>query len=223
MDAKHDRPISFLGILVLAGMTGLLFMLAQSGKPQFGKPQSASSAIDALPPTAAGQPSSLAPAPVAGSGERQESYLGGTIATGRVAEVYIRVADNVFLALNQAPEHLKKSAERWVDVQFPELLANDTGSARAILNRSDTKVAVGDVVEIKFAHKDNPRYFPVKELTRVTELVASKDQLLARDYERRILARMGRGNQPPQWLSQTPSSRPAASPSLQQTASDAGR
>jgi hypothetical protein len=223
MNDKHDRPISLLGIFVLAGMTGLLFALAQTGKPQFGKPQSISSAIDALPPSAAGQPSALAPAPVPGEVQRPESYLGGTIATGRVSDVYIRVADNVFLAVEQAPEHLKKSAERWVDVQFPELLANDTGSARAILNRSDTRVAVGDVVEIKFAHKDNPRYFPVKELTRVTELVASKDQLLARDYERRILARTGRGNSAPQWLSQATGAQPAAAPALQTTASEARR
>ena len=242
-----DRQVSWLGILVMAGMVGLLFMLSQSGKLQFGKPHSLSVALSALPPsftrpqsgniqpdepvsiastiealapTAAGQPSSIAPAPT--GAQQAESYLGGTLATGRVAEVYIRVADNVFLAVNSAPEHLKASAERWVDVQFPELLANDTGSARAVLNRSDANVAVGDVVEIKFAHKDNPRYFPVKELTRVTELVASKDQMLARDYERRILARSSIGNAQPQWLSHA-STAQATSRSGPTTTADARR
>jgi len=198
----RDAQVSLLGLFVMAVMIGLLALLAQSGKPQFGKPEAVSSVIDALPPSAAGQPSSMAPAPV--EAQRPEAYLGGTIATGRVAEVYLRVADNVFLAMDRAPAHLRNSAERWVDVEFPELLANETGSARAILNRSDAKVAVGDVVEIKFAHKDNPRYFPVKEVTRVTELVASKDQLLARDYQRRILARTGQGSSRPQWASQAP-------------------
>jgi len=242
MNHIQDRQISLVGLAVMAGMIGLLFMLAQTGRPQFGRPQSVISAIgamppalaaahsgkpdstgstlDALPPTAAGQPSSLAPAPAAT--QPPEAYLGGKLATGRVAEVYIRVAENVFLALDRAPPHLRDSAERWVDVEFPELLANDTGSARAILNRSDARVAVGDVVEIKFAHKDNPRYFPVKELTRVTELVASKGQMLARDYERRILARNGQGNPRPQWLSQAPAAQPAEQ-ALQTTAADTRR
>lgn len=222
-----DRQVSLLGLAVMGGMTTLLFILAQSGTLQFGKPQSAivtlsalpptfkqqpssgplqtetesvANLIDALPSTASGQPSSLAGA--AAQKQPPEAYLGGKLATGRVSEVYIKVADNVFLSLDRAPEHLRATAERWVDVEFPELLAGDTGSARAFLNRSDAKVAVGDVVEIKFAHKDNPRYFPVKELTRVTDLVASKDQMLARDYERRILARNSApANTQPQWLS----------------------
>ncbi len=201
MNSRQDRTIALLGLGVMAGLVALMFALAQSGATlPPGKAGSLGSTIDSLAPSAAGQPSSLAPAPA--QGQRPEAYLGGKLATGRVAEVYVRVADNVFLSLDRAPEHLKSSAERWVDVQFPELLANDTGSARAFLNRSDAKVAVGDIVEIKFAHKDNQRYFPVKELTRVTELVASKDQMLAKDYERRILARTGQGNTGPQWLSQ---------------------
>jgi hypothetical protein len=198
----------------MACLIATLGMLAQSGKPQFGKPDTVSSTIEALPPTSAGQPSSLAPA----EAQRPMAYLGGSIATGRVAEVYIKVANNVFLAVDRAPPHLRNSAERWVDVEFPELLANDTGSARAVLNRSDVRVAVGDVVEIKFAHKDNPRYFPVKELTRVTGLVASKDQMLARDFQRRILARNAQGNARPQWLSQSAPAQPAAAPAQTTTA-----
>jgi hypothetical protein len=203
----------------MACLIAMLAILAQSGKPQFGKPDMVSSTIEALPPTSAGQPSTLAPA----EAQRPAAYLGGTVAAGRVSEVYVKVADNVFLAVDRAPPHLRTSAERWVDVEFPELLANDTGSARAVLNRSDVRVAVGDVVEIKFAHKDNPRYFPVKELTRVTELVASKDQMLARDFERRILARNGQSNARPQWLSQSAPAQPAGSPAVQTTTADARR
>jgi len=249
MKSGQDRQVSVLGLCVMAGMVGLMFMLSQSGKLQFGKPQSInvalsalpptftqtqsghtrignadalSNAIDTLPPTAAGQPSSVAPA--SAEAQRPTAYLGGTVATGRVAEVYVRVADNVFLSIDRAPKHLRDSAERWVDVQFPELLANDTGSTRAFLNRSDARVAVGDVVEIKFAHKDNPNYFPVKELTRVTELVASKDQMLARDYERRILARTNLASTAtPQWLSQATASQPAANQQAQATTADASR
>jgi hypothetical protein len=243
---RKNSQVSLVGLLAIAGMTGVLFTLAESDKPQFGTPHTISgaleaipptftlalsgkapfgspvsigAALEALPPTAAGRPSAIAPAPA--EAQRPGAYLGGTIATGRVAEVYVRVAENTFLALDRAPAHLRNGAERWVDVQFPELLADDTGTARAVLDRSDVRVAVGDVVEIKFAHNDNPRYFPVRELTRVTGLVATKDQMLARDFERRILARSG--NPRAQWLSQLPAAEPATSQSVQTTTAGAAR
>jgi hypothetical protein len=248
MKQGESSQVSLIGLIAIAGMTGVLFTLTESGKPQFGtphsisgaleaipptftlalsgkdhfaRPESVSAALDALPPTAAGRPSALAPAPA--EAQRPGAYLGGAIATGRVAEVYIRAADKTFLALERAPAHLRDSAERWVDVQFPELLADGTGTARAVLDRSDLRIAVGDVVEIRFAHKDNPRYFPVKELTRVTELVASKDQMLAREFERRILARSGNGNPRAQWLSQLPATEPATGQSIQTPAASAAR
>lgn len=203
------RAVSKVGIFVTAGIALLMFMLPQSDAHKSGLFGSVGNAIDALPPSGASMPASLAPAPAQAS--RPEAYLGGTVAIGRVSEVYVRVAENVFLAVDQAPEHLRNSAERWVDVQFPELLANNAGSARAVLNRSDAGIEVGDVVKIKFAHKDNPRYFPVKEVTRVTEFVARKNEMLAKDFERRILARNGHGASPPGWLAHAPT--PASSPS----------
>lgn len=208
----NDRQVSVLGLAIAAGMIALLFALTRVGEFDQGISASVSSAIDALPASGAGLPS--APA--------QAAYLGGTLATGRVAQVYVKVAENVFLELNQAPQHLRTGAERWVDVQFPELLANGTGAARAILERSEAGVEVGAVVEIKFAHKHNPRFFPVKEHTRVTALVASKNQMLAKDFERRILARNGHGASAPQWLSQA--SVAASAPSLPHTTTaSAGR
>lgn len=219
----NNRQASGLGLLVAAAVCiiGLLFSLNRLDEPVSGIGGSVGSIIDALPPSGAGMPPSHAPAPA--QAPRTEAYLGGTVATGRVAEVYLRVAENVFLSLDQAPEHLRNSAERWVDVQFPELLANDTGSARAVLDRSDAVVRVGDVVEIKFAHKDNPRYFPVKEVTRVTALVADRDQMLAKDFERRILARNGHGASRPVWLSQAPTVSSGPIGTLQTTAADARR
>ena len=117
-------------------------------------------------------------------------YLGGSRASGRVAEVYVKSGDKLFLALRQAPQHLRKNAELWIDVEFSDSRANDIASARAVLNPRQAGVEVGDVVEIQFAHKDNRRFFPLQELTRVTALVARKDDLRALDYERRILACM---------------------------------
>jgi hypothetical protein len=221
----NDRNVSILAFFVAAGMLALLFALTRSGESAAGIPGSVGSSIDALPPSGAGIPTSFAPAPVSAPAQapQAEAYLGGTVATGRVAQVYLRVAENVFLAVDQAPEHLRHRAERWVDVQFPELLANSTESARAVLERGEAGVRVGDVVEIKFAHKDNPRYFPVKEVTRVTALVASRDQMLAKDIERRILARSGHAPARPEWLSQATAPQPAANQPVQTAAADAER
>lgn len=219
----NDKQLSTLGLLVAAGMIGLLFMLTESVASTSANAGSAGAFIDALPSSGAGLPSALAPAPSQTPAPAPEAYLGGTVATGRVAQIYVKVAENVFLDAERAPEHLRNRAERWVDVQFPELLADDTEFARAILNRGEAEVQVGDVVEIKFAHKDNPRFFPVKELTRVTELVASKDQMLAKDYARRILARNGHRASPPDWLAQAPAAPAAPSRMRQTTAADARR
>jgi hypothetical protein len=218
----NDKQVSMLGVFVATGMIGLLFTLARFAEPWSGRPDSVSSVVDSLPPTAAGLPSSQAPVAPA-QAQRSETYLGGTVAVGRVAEVYVKVGENVFLAVEQAPQHLRNSAERWVDVQFPELLANDTGSARALLDRGEAGVRVGDVVEIKFAHKTNSRYFPVKELTRVTELVAGRDQPLARDFERRILARNDQSGSSARLLSQSWAVPSARSRLPQSTMADAGR
>jgi len=175
---------------------------------------STAGAIDALPPTAAGISSAQGLPAVAAPAAPVESHLGGTRARGRVAEIYIRMGDNVFLSEREAPSHLRANAERWVDIEFPELLANDTGAARARLNKGFAGVQVGDVVEIKFAHRDNPGYFPVKEVTRVTQRLAQRNEMLAKDYERRILARTGQGTVAPAWLLQAQGHPAAANPEL---------
>ena len=125
--------------------------------------------------------------------QNADPYPGGTKALGRVTGVYVKGGDNLFLALKQAPQHLRNSAERWVDVEFSDLRANHIASARSAPSRDQAAVQVGDVVEIQFAQRENPRYFPPKEVTRVTAVIALKDGTIARDFEGRILARTGPG------------------------------
>ncbi len=108
-----------------------------------------------------------------------DAYLGGTTAPGRVAEVYLRGGSNVFLALKHAPQHLRQDAERWVDVEFADSRANEIAPAPTVVNRSQTGVQVGDAVQIQFAHRENPRYFPLKEAARVTALVNTRNETLA--------------------------------------------
>jgi len=198
----NDKHVSSLGVAVGAGMLALLLSLAERDLHAPDGSDAVASFIGALPATAAGLPSSLPPAPARASRTEQmpRAYLGGTSATGRVAQVYIKVAEGVFLDIDRAPQHLRDSGERWVDVQFPVALADGSGAARAFLEGAEARVQAGDVVEIRFAHKDNSRFFPVKELTRVTALVANKDQTLARDMARRILAHNGSGTASPAWL-----------------------
>lgn len=220
-----DKYVSTLGIAVGAGMLALLLSLAEQNLSAYSRPNAVAAFIGALPATAAGLPSSLQPAQASAPAAAQnpEAYLGGTLAAGRVAQVYVRVADGVFLSFDRAPRHLREGGERWVDVQFPDLLADGTGAARAFLERGDARVQVGDVVEIKFAHKDNQRFFPVKELTRVTELVANKDQMLAKDMERRILARNGGGRAAPAWLAQASAAQAATGGAPPTKTAEAGR
>ena len=134
------RRNSIMGIFATAGIAALMIMLSPSDTLEPEASTSIGKAIDALPPSGAGLAAMPAPA------KAPRAYLGGSKATGRVAEVYVKVADNVFLALNQAPRHLQESSERWVDVEFPELLANGAGAARALLNQAEAGVEVGDVV-----------------------------------------------------------------------------
>jgi len=178
----NDKRLSIVGILSFATLVGTLCVLA----PQRAEAPLAEGvvigAIDSLPATAAGNVESTGSAQV---------YMGGTAAQGRVSQLYVKAAENLFIAVDQAPRNLLKSPDRWVEVEFPELLANGSESARAMITSVEAGIRVGDVVEIKFAHKDNLRFFPVKEVTRVTSLVAHRDEMIAKDFERRILARNG--------------------------------
>lgn len=201
-------------VLALAGTVAITALLLRVDDPRQASPELAAIEINALPPTSAGIPTAPEWSGQAAPAPRRDAYMGGTKAAGRVSEIYLKVGQNVFLALDQAPAHLRNSAERWVEVEFPDLLANGSGTTRALIDSSQPSIAVGDVVEIKFAHKESresAKFFPVKETTRVTELVAKRDERLAADYERRIHARTGQtiakaDGAAPGWL------RPSATP-----------
>ena len=126
---------------------------------------------------------------------RKDGNIGGARATGRVAGVYLKIGAGVFLSFDLVPQTRRKSAERWAEVQFPDLQANGAGSAMAFISDSQSGIGVGDIVEIKIAHKgsmETMRYFPALGITRVTELVAGRDDVLAQRYAQRILSRTAR-------------------------------
>ena len=158
--------------------------------------------LEALPPTAAGAPwppagtgspaPGLVPAPAPGPDAAKPS-LAGLEAQGRVKAFYVRVENNVMLALERTPQHLRKPENLYVDIEFPDLLRNGAGSATGLLGEAYEGAQVGDIVALRFAHRHDPKFFPVRETTKVTQLVARKDTELARDFERRILARNGQG------------------------------
>lgn len=116
-------------------------------------------------------------------------YLGGTEVAGRVAGIYIRLAQGVFISIDQAPGNVRNSAERWVEVQFPEALGNRLAEAPALLDANRANVEIGDAVEIRFAHPSRSLVFPIPEATRVTAVIAKNHEPIARDLEKRILGR----------------------------------
>jgi hypothetical protein len=215
-----ERNVSLILVLLTGAMLALIFSLSNRDEPIPSRADQLSRDIGAYAPSAAGKPSSVGVTDPTVAQQPKDGYVGGTRATGRVAEIYLKVGQGVFLSMDRAPETLRKTAERWVDVQFPDLLANGAGAARAFISDAQASVGVGDIVEIRFAHKsgkDTAQFFPVKEITRVTELVAKSNEMLARDYEQRILARISSGGSRQTQLSSAPGT--AAAPAwLQQSA-----
>lgn len=143
------------------------------------------------------------PATAAGLSEGQglESDLGGKRFVGVVRNVYVQVANKVLLDATHAPgTAITRDMVHFADVEFAQRLPN--GAEAMLAQLADLpEVQVGDIVELRIAHKDNPRFFPVKEVTRVTGLVAKSDTALARNFTRGItLARCGDSS--PQAMSQ---------------------
>lgn len=145
-----------------------------------------------LPAIAAGLP----------EGRGSEADLGGQRLVGVVRNLYVQVANKVLLDATHAPRTtINRDTVHFADVAFAERLPN--GAKAMLAQLADLPdVQVGDIVELRIAHKDNPKFFPVKEVTRVTGLVAKSDTALARDFARGItLARCG--DSPLQAISQT--------------------
>ena len=151
-------------------------------------------AITGLPPAAAGpMPSVDLPASIAGT-PVDRTDIGGTSASGQVMQVYVRVEQGVYLAWERTPESLRGKAEVYADVRFPDALANGAESTLAYIGRGVDDLKQGDIAVVRFAHRavaavGGVSAFPVREVTRMTELVARKGTPMARDIERRILAR----------------------------------
>jgi len=214
--ARFMRRRSHLLLAGAALALGFAVIQPSSASEDASEPQPTANVdlqLDALAPTALGHPSVLAlpRLPV-----RDADYLGGTVATGRVAGIYIKLAQGVFLSIDEAPSALRNKAERWVDVQFPEGPGNGIAEAAAFLDSGYAPVGIGDAVEIRFAHPQRTRLFPVAETTRVTALIARNHEPLARELERRILAQHDAGIEAPfsirpaelpTWLSPAPALR----------------
>lgn len=155
--------------------------------------------IESLPPTAAGPTgaSTARQTPPASQSSTPDS-LGGTTAIGRVDGVAVRVAEGVLVDMASALPS-QRGGQRYVTLDFPAPLANGATQVRALAPDSDGGIEIGDVVEMRFAHKKiripfAEDLFPVIEKDRVTTVVAKAGTPVAMDYERRILARNGSGS-----------------------------
>lgn len=177
--------------MLAAAATAISCFAAQTGRADDGVSPRADlydvKAIGELPAPALGYASSREVAALQSKGG---DYLGGTAVAGRVAGIFVKLAQGVFISIDHAPWHLRQSAERWVDVQFPEALRNGLAEVPALLDAGQAGVEVGDAVEIRFAHPSRTRVFPIPEVTRVISVVAKNREPFARDLQRRILARL---------------------------------
>lgn len=155
--------------------------------------------LQALPPSAAGggTEGDAAQAPATSSSGKAESdgsvSLDGTAAKGRVERIFVRLAQGLLIDMAIAlPE--QRNGLRYATIEFPAPLANGTTLARALIPASDLQLNIGDVIEMRFAHKDvkGPyvqNIFPVIERDKVTALVAKAGTAVAQDYQRRIASR----------------------------------
>ncbi len=172
------------GIVALQGVEGRYEQKAEVAPKVADEPMSTGE-IYPLSPRVADLPWSSAARERSIDLPRKYGYIGGTSATGLIVGVHLKIGSGVFLSFDLVPKTQRKSTERWVEVEFPESLANGAGSAIAFISDSESSIGVGDVVEIKIAHtgsKEAMRYFPVLGITRVTKLVAKHHDVLAQHY-----------------------------------------
>lgn len=178
---------SILAFAVLAVALGGLWSFKEQRRAGFD-------AMSALPATGAGVPQlpgMRAQEPPALQPE--DSGQPGSTVRGRVAQIYVRVQEGVYLALERAPQHLREAKNLYVEIEYPDALKSGETGVRGYVGEGHENLRVGDIVAVRLAHKHQPKVFPIREITRVTELVAPRDSELARAFERRILARQAAG------------------------------
>ena len=112
--------------------------------------------------------------------------IGRTSATGLVRQVYVRVGQGVLISRESTLESPRRKGELYADVCFPERLANGAESMLAYIG-SDLDVRPGDIAVVRFAHRAEAAIgaaspFPVREVTRVTEIVARNDTSIVRSH-----------------------------------------
>ena len=144
----------------------------------------------AVEPTAAGRPSDSSFPVEPGAGlQTDDSGTPGSKPRGRVSRMFYRTHDNIFLAAEYTPTLQRVPERLYAEVEYPDRLKS---GALSVLTRVDEKfgdVRIGDVVDVRIAHKHDSKNFPVRETTRVTALVARSDSALAQAFEARIVAR----------------------------------
>src|SRR4051812_31795999 len=130
----------------------------------------------------------------ASAGEAPASGAGGTTANGRIERIWVRLAEGVLIEPSKAPG---ASGWRYASVEFPDPLTNGTTAVRALIPTGMvSEVGIGDVIEMRFAQKavrgpmvEGFRALPERD--QLTKMMAKSGTQLARDYERRIQARLG--------------------------------
>lgn len=201
-----------IGLLMVVAAAGGAWQLREPARPGWDL-----SSIDRVPapsqpvePTAAGRPLDLL-APGAESAELpiplqpDDSGQGGSTARGRVARMYYRTHENIYIAAEHTPAMQRQPDRLYAEVEYPDRLKS---GALSVLTRVDERfgdVRIGDVVDLRIAHKHDAKNFPVRETTRVTALVARSDTMLARAFDTRIASRKAAdsvASSQPQTLSQ---------------------
>ena len=181
MSAEQKSPLTGLIVagLVVFGVFGINRYLVNRAAPAG---DSVANAVNQMEPSAAGTERAL-------TALRNE--LDGKTVVGQVGDIYVELAPNFYLSIERAPSHLRKTARRFVDVEFPDALSKSLDTASLIVRASDTEVQKGDVVEVKFVEGFGA--VGTEGITRVTQVVAPRDTDLAKSFAQRIAARKATG------------------------------
>ena len=129
-------------------------------------------------------------------GYARVAELSGSIHAGVVERVYVEQDPGIYVDRDTALRGF--SGPVWVDVRFPEPLADGRTAAIAVLPRY-LRVEPGDQVEMRFAGSDGSQTDAAPDQNRVTALlqkhhpvveVSTRDRLSGSDHNTRALVGM---------------------------------